>query len=349
MDVRVTTKTVRRAWAVALLAAPAALGCGNPSQNDILRVGDNGEGGQFAGDDSSAAGEFDAHIEEDHVMVKIVVVHCAGECADVQAVATGGHPPYSFAWNDGSTNPARQVCPTSDTAYDVKVSDTATAGEFPRPPETVDVPLTANVLGCADGGASGDGGTVAPETGFHWVHWSSQTVGNPGSATGTLLPSSGAITVMYSGEVYQPILSTQVTNYFVPATTYTCSTVGNPPTEADGIILQSGGTATVDTLTFSRPVTDPVFAIMSLGNSQDGTECFYEFGAFGESFTILQQGMGEMAGPGTLVDVDGGLTGNDGDGLVQLNGTFSTIKWTDPIVGCEGFGDHGFTVGIGGP
>jgi hypothetical protein len=88
---------------------------------------------------------------------------------------------------------------------------------------------------------------------------------------------------------------------------------------------------------------------MSLGNSQDGTACFYEFGAYGESFTILQQGMGEMAGPGTLVDDDGGLTGNDGDGLVQLNGTFSTIQWTDPVVACEGFGDHGFTVGIGGP
>ncbi len=274
---------------------------------------------------------------------------CAGECADVQAVATGGHPPYSFSWNDGSTNPMRRVCPTSNTSYDVKVSDTGTAGEFPRPPETVDVPLAANVLACADGGALGDGGAVAPESGFHWVHWSSQTVGNPGSATGTLLPSPGAITVTYAGEIYQPILPTQATDYFVPATTYTCQAVANPPTEADGIILQSGGTSTVDTLTFSRPVTNPVFAIMSLGNSQDGTACFYEFGAFGESFTILQQGMGEMAGPGTLVDVDGGLTGNDGDGLVQINGTFSTIKWTDPIVGCEGFGDHGFTVGVGGP
>ena len=54
-----------------------------------------------------------------------------------------------------------------------------------------------------------------------------------------------------------------------------------------------------------------------------------------------------ITGPGTRIDGDGGLTGYDADDLVQLNGTFSTIKWTDPIVGCEGFGDHGFTVGIG--
>jgi hypothetical protein len=73
----------------------------------------------------------------------------------------------------------------------------------------------------------------------------------------------------------------------------------------------------------------------------------YEFGAYGESFTILQQGMGEMAGPGILTNVDGGLQGNDGDGLVQINGTFTTITWTDPYG--EGFGDHGFTVGAAGP
>jgi hypothetical protein len=342
-------RMTRRSLATASIGSALLLGCGGGGHDYSLPVGsDDGGGGAFAGADGGAVGPLGAHIEENHVTVTFVTLNCAGDCADVEAVATGGVPPYSFAWNDGVANATRTVCPTSDTTYSVKVGDTGSGGEFPRPPEIVDVPLTANVLACGDAGT--DGGPTTPETGFHWVHWSTQTTGNPGAASGTLLPASGAITVAYAGEVYQPFLPpAQGTNYFVPATTYTSATVGNPPTAADGIILQQGGTATVNTLTFSRPVTNPVFAIMSLGNSQDGTACFYEFGAYGESFTILQQGMGFMAGPGTLVDADGGLTGNDGDGLVQINGTFSTIKWTDPTVGCEGFGDHGFTVGIAGP
>jgi hypothetical protein len=342
--------TPARSWAMAQLLSALALGCGSMGHDYSLPVGsDDGGSGGFLGEDSSAGGAFDAHIEQDHVTVTIVTVGCAGACAEVQAVATGGAPPYSFSWSDGSTSAARQVCPTADTHYDVTVSDTGRTGEFPQPPQAVKVPLTASVLACPDAGAGEEAGM--PETGFHWVHWtSSQTTGNPGSATGTLLPASGPITVKYTGEVYQPLLPTPPTDYFVPATTYTCATVGNKPTQADGLVLQQGGTPTVDTLTFSRPVTNPVLAIMSLGNSQDGTTCSYQFGVYGESFTILQQGMGEMAGPGTLVeDANGGLTGNDGDGLVQLNGTFSTVKWTDPDVACEGFGDHGFTIGIAGP
>jgi hypothetical protein len=331
--------------AVGVAFAP---GCGTASQEYVLPVSlDDGGGASFEGDDASTQVGLDARIEENHIAVTIVSVGCAGPCREVEAVVTGGHPPYTFSWSDGPTSAARTLCPTANTDYRVDVSDTGGTGEFPRPPATAAASVEASVLPCADAGP--DAAPPTAETGFHWVRWAQQTIGNPGSATGTILPPSGAITVTYAGEIYQPLLPTQPTDYFLPLSTYTTASIGNPPLEADGLVLQAGGTSTVDTLTFSRPVTNPVFAIMSLGNSQDGTACFYEFGAFGESFTILQQGMGVMAGPGTLVDDDGGLTGNDGDGLVRMNGTFSTIRWTDPVVGCEGFGVHGFTVGIAGP
>ena len=100
----------------------------------------------------------------------------------------------------------------------------------------------------------------------------------------------------------------------------------------------------MDTLTFSSPVTNPVFAIVSLGNGIDNTTCVYDFGAYGERFLILQDGAGSMGGPGTLTDVDGGLTGTEGDGLMQLIGTFTTIRWTDPVA--ETSGGHAFTIGI---
>jgi hypothetical protein len=88
---------------------------------------------------------------------------CSGRCANVEAVGTGGHPPYTFAWDDGSSSAKRQVCPASDTSYSVKVTDTGSTGEVPTPAETVEVPLQANVIACPDGGTPGpsdDGGTA---------------------------------------------------------------------------------------------------------------------------------------------------------------------------------------------
>jgi hypothetical protein len=81
----------------------------------------------------------------------------------VQAVGTGGYPPYTFKWEDGSTSATRTVCPTSSTNYSTNVTDTGTVGEFARAAETVQASLTADALACPDGGvadsgASADGG-----------------------------------------------------------------------------------------------------------------------------------------------------------------------------------------------
>jgi hypothetical protein len=102
--------------------------------------------------DASASAALDAHIEQNRVTITFVTLICTGPCADVVAVPTGGQAPYTFAWDNGSTSAARHVCPTSSTNYSVKVTDTGTFGELARPPETVQVPLTANVIACPDGG-----------------------------------------------------------------------------------------------------------------------------------------------------------------------------------------------------
>jgi hypothetical protein len=138
------------------------MGCGGAGNNRALLVGsDDGGAGSFAGVDATASGALDAQIEENRVTVTFVTLSCAGPCADVVAVPTGGNPPYSFQWDDGSTDGARHVCPTSNTSFLVKVTDTGTTGEFPRPAETVQVPLAADVIACPDGGIAdgspGDG------------------------------------------------------------------------------------------------------------------------------------------------------------------------------------------------
>jgi hypothetical protein len=84
--------------------------------------------------------------------VKIVTLSCAGKCATVQAVATGGNPPYAYAWDDGSTNPVRQLCPTADTSYAVQATDTGESGEIYRASQTARASVAAEVLACPDGG-----------------------------------------------------------------------------------------------------------------------------------------------------------------------------------------------------
>ena len=137
--------------------AGGASGHGSPdSQDDGGGIGEGpadganrfviGEGGKTDG--------FGVHIERDHRDVTSIALGCGG-CADIDAVATGGYAPYTFRWEDGSTNPTRHVCPASTTTYEVTVTDAGTAsGEFPRGPETTRATLTAVAPGCApDAGA----------------------------------------------------------------------------------------------------------------------------------------------------------------------------------------------------
>ncbi len=191
-------------------------GCGSGGQATLGEAGtyDADPPGAFLGGDASA-GALDARIEQNHVAVTFVTLSCEGDCATVNAVATGGHPPYTFVWDDGSTDATRHVCPTSSAHYSVRVTDAGISGELARPPETVQLALTANVLACPDGGISDAGAGVclanpsfegtAATSGFDappWVAcggplfgqariWSESTSG-PGQTTPSPVPTEGS-------------------------------------------------------------------------------------------------------------------------------------------------------------
>lgn len=179
-----------RPWAF----VPVVLGIAACGSNDgttpsySLPVGsDDGGGGQFGGRDGDTSAALDAYIEQGDIAVAIVTVSCANGCANVKAVATGGHPPYTYAWDDGSTDPARTVCPTSNASFHITVTDTARTGEFASPASTVEVPLKAKVLACPDGGAAGDG--AAGESGGAVTVPSTADVWLAGQASGAMLKS----------------------------------------------------------------------------------------------------------------------------------------------------------------
>lgn len=220
--------TAPRLRVVAFLVGAAGLssaagGCG--SNGTPGAVGEVGTyiPGAFSGGDASVPG-LDAHIEENHVSVSFVTLSCADRCADVVAVATGGQPPYAYAWDDGTTSASRQVCPTADTNYELTVTDTATTGEFVTPAETVHVPLTADVIACPD---SGSPPPPSPDASRPWTGCET-TPGSPGSC----LLDGGAFTA-WQVSLTQPLVAGSSYQFTMQVTT-TVPTASNYQIEVEG-------------------------------------------------------------------------------------------------------------------
>jgi hypothetical protein len=309
--------------ALVVCFAPLA-GCG--SRGEALDVGGD-EAGTFApSGDASPSAALDAYVREGDMAVSFVTLSCSGGCATVQAVATGGNAPYSYTWEDGSTNPTRQVCPTDSTSYSVTVTDTPTSGEFAQLAQTAQASLTANVLACPDGG-SADGG-VAPTV--YWATWSQVTPGASGTAAGTLSPPQGDVQISYAGEVDSESAATGGTTLsgwgpvtFTPASTFESATVGNGPPATGMIALAGTGTGT-ETITFSKPVKDLLVAVLS------GATLEFDFDA---PTTLLSSGkyvLGGLSMTGSVSASGQTMTVAGGAGVVELPGTFSSLTFTMP-------------------
>ncbi|GLC26129.1 PEP-CTERM sorting domain-containing protein [Roseisolibacter agri] len=173
-----------------------------------------------------------------------------------------------------------------------------------------------------------------------WTDWTSLTLGNVGSATGTIAAPSGPVGVSYSGQVYTTSQLGCGASYWLPVATYQSATVPNAPPPCDMIALTGGPTFGTNTVTFSQAIVNPVMAILSLG--QPSTVITYNFN---QPFNILSFGPGAFGGPGTLSQLQPNvLTGVEGNGVIQFQGTFSSISWTVPTPETW----HGFTVGVVG-
>jgi hypothetical protein len=162
---------------------------------------------------------------------------------------------------------------------------------------------------------------------IQWTHWTSATAGTatPGSATGTVTSNLlGTITVTYSGQN-----SGLLTNYpsWTPTTTFTGGVVGNAPPAANNAIQIEGGQSYTESVTFSQPVADPIFAIWSLG--APGSPAFFDFNA-SEPFNVLGGGPSAEFGGSAIIKQGNNIFGQEGDGIVQFIGTFSTITFTTP-------------------
>lgn len=163
---------------------------------------------------------------------------------------------------------------------------------------------------------------VAPSSAapVNWVDWTSGTAGASGSATGVLNIGESTVDVDYVGEIAF-IQTASGGNYWNPSSPYVSALVDNAPNTTDIIALSR---ATSKTLTFSVPVQDLFFAVVSLnGNGY----------RFDQDFEVVGFGPGYW-GNGTLtrVDLGGGQFQLDGSGephgVIRFTGAVSSITWT---------------------
>ncbi|MBE2241827.1 MAG: PEP-CTERM sorting domain-containing protein [Burkholderiaceae bacterium] len=158
-----------------------------------------------------------------------------------------------------------------------------------------------------------------------WIDWTSGTPGANGSASGVVDlgapgPDASDISVEYAGEIAF-IQTSGGTNYWTGnPSPYVSPEVDNAPGTPDIIALSS---ATSKTLTFSAPVDNLFFAVVSLnGNGY----------AFNEDFDILSYGCGYW-GCGTLtkeiVGSEYRLIGSgEPHGVIRFNRAVTSITWT---------------------
>ena len=176
----------------------------------------------------------------------------------------------------------------------------------------------------------------------NWVNWTSAA---PGSVVGTIdLGGGQTIGVTYSGE-FAFAQTNGGTNFYTDydnngsptTTTYTSPAVQNGPTGSDIIALSQ---ATQKTLTFSQPVNDLFFAIVSLnGNGY----------LFDQDFDVMSYGQG-FFGNGTATRValpDGRFSvvgSGELHGVLRIDGAVQSLTWTSQTPEYW----NGFTVGTYG-
>lgn len=169
-----------------------------------------------------------------------------------------------------------------------------------------------------------------------WTLWNTDTSGSPGSAAGTLTSSMyGTISVTYSGQT-----SGRLVDYpsWTPVGTFTGGVVGNAPPAINNSIQLEGGVAYTESISFSTPVADPILAIWSLG--QPGLSAYFDFNS-SEPFNVLGGGGSAEYGGSAIVQQGNNIFGQEGNGVVQFVGTYSTITFTTPNF--ENY--YAFTVG----
>jgi len=171
-------------------------------------------------------------------------------------------------------------------------------------------------------------GSAAQAAVIDWNQWDANT-------HGTITTGGGTVDVGFSGETGSGWYASYPS--WSPAPTWSDGAiVANAPT--GGIVrLIGGNAAVVGTLTFSKPVVDPVISLWSVG--QGGDTVSFDFNA---TPVLVAGGPSAEYGGSSIWVVGNSAYGTEGNGTVQFKGTFTSLSWVNP--NAEDW--YGFNVGV---
>jgi hypothetical protein len=154
--------------------------------------------------------------------------------------------------------------------------------------------------------------SVASAAVVTWNTWDTTTTG-----------TAGPINVTYAG----PALSVWLNypGYGLPGTFADGVIVNNAPVPSNNILQITGGSNATQTLTFSQAIVNPVFAIWSLG--QNGGPASF---VFDQTPTFISGGPSGEYGGGPINVVGNVVSGQEVNGTIQFQGTFTSLTWTNP-------------------
>ncbi len=171
---------------------------------------------------------------------------------------------------------------------------------------------------------------------YEWVDW---TIKDEKSAEG----KTSRYFIAFAGN---PNANTKMEdddgkNYFaaVPET-FRSEEVGDGPATTDIIRTYGGDKTGRQEFSFSKPVDDPIIAVLSLGSTTDGARLIFE-----NDVELIKSGPGKWGGSeGSLrVEEDGKTVfGQEGYGLIRIPGTHRAIGFTTP----DYEGDYGFQIAV---
>ena len=176
----------------------------------------------------------------------------------------------------------------------------------------------------------------------NWVIWTNfpSSFGNSVTVSGTTytyatyatgyiidpLNTNNSILVTYNGEVNSSTASRSA--IWANSSTYTSSTVSNLPSPNNSYITLTGYPNLTNKLTFSQPISNFVMAIASLGAGGAGVNASYNFDS---APVLLSHGSGFWGSENSPLSVSGNVvSGIEGNGTIQFNGTFTSLSWTTP-------------------
>ncbi len=161
---------------------------------------------------------------------------------------------------------------------------------------------------------------------FVWATWNTYTAGASAAAGGGANATMPGFTITYTGQISQLNGGPS----WNPPSTWIGGVVSNgPPVDATSVHMEGGPGSGIETITFSGPVANPVLAIWSLGEPNQETS--FDFNS-SEPFTIAGGGPNaEYGGSGLVINSAGtGVTGNEGNGLIELLGVYTSFTFTTP-------------------